>query len=171
MLWDLRHWTKNQDTWVQLPTLPGFPSDLTGAAHLPAFSSSAAEHPPLLSTALLMETILQKNWLWTCEGWLSPVAAAVLVLPEESSGRRLQATLTACHQHSGAGMSSRPAVGQHSCGSQVENLRPTTSSGVNSRAHFLAVWKGFELLLSNQQPPATPLDWQWTIHCVAAKKT
>lgn len=68
--------------WVQVPILPGFPSDLTGVAHLPAFSSAAAEHPPLLGTALLMETILQ-NCPWTCEGCLSPVAAAVPVLPEE----------------------------------------------------------------------------------------
>lgn len=53
------------------------------------------------------------------------------------------------------------------------NPRSTRSSGINPRTHFLALWKGFGLLFSNQQPPATPIGLGlWSqIHCVVAQPT
>lgn len=73
---------------------------------------------------------------------------------QKSSSGMLQAVPTPCLRHSPRGMSTRPALGQLCCVSQVENSRPTTSSGVYSRASLLVVWKVFGLPL----PPATALD-------------
>lgn len=73
---------------------------------------------------------------------------------QKSSSGMLQAVPTPCLRHSPRGTSTRPALGQLCCVSQVENSRPTTSSGVYSRASLLVVWKVFGLPL----PPATALD-------------
>lgn len=137
--------------------------DLTRDIHLSGFRSVAAEYPSPFGAALLLETLQQKNWFWNCEEWL-PCGSGHATAVREVEGRKLQAMFTACHKHSHGGMFSTPAVGQHSCVSQVKNFRPTTSSGANSRVHFLPAWKGFELILSNQQHVATPLDGGWGSH-------
>lgn len=151
MLWDLRHGTRNQDMWVHLPPLTGFPLSSDWRHPSPCFGSMAAEHPSLLVAALLMETLHQKSWLWSCEEWL-PCGS---VHSCQRSRRQEAADHVHCLPQALMCMHfSRPAVGQHSCASQMKNLLTYHKSGVNSRVCFLAARKAlnFFCLTSSIQP-------------------